>query len=100
MAARTMDGVHPVIMVNRMDTGMSTRAVPLRLPPSRRDSSPARSTRWEPDTATVWVRPVRWRSVLKESDRSVRFPVTRALARGATFWGKIRSTLSSRARVQ
>ena len=100
MAARTMEGVHPVIKVKRMDTGISTRAVLLRFPISSRDSSPARKARWDPDTATVWVSPVRCKSVWKESDSPSRLPVTSALTRGDTPSEKRLSTLSSRVRVQ
>ena len=90
-AARSTEGVLPAMPQNSATQNMVNTAV-VRLPlPSRAVSRPARKARCIPDTATVWLSPVRSREVVNSSVRLSRLPVTRARTKPVTSSGKAAS---------
>ena len=67
-AARTTDGDAPVNRAKSTNSG-SARMLFQRLPPGRRRMNSTKNTRCIPDTAVMWLRPVRERSLRNRSER-------------------------------
>ena len=67
-AARTTDGDAPVNRAKNTNSG-SAKTLFHRLPPGRSSKNSTKNTKCIPDTAVMWLRPVRERSLRNRSER-------------------------------